>query len=129
MEMRTGTIVPVRCRGVWDALATLLLAQLLYRLRPFNRDSAPGNHHVHHRQRHLRRQNQSATRRVLDGSGIARLPLDKQFHGDLDAVSKGRMLAAATATKGSAGYIAILKKSPALSPAAKAASFSSTSAP
>jgi hypothetical protein len=46
----------------------------------------------------------------FDGSGITtRLLLDKQFHGDLDAVSKGQMLAAATATKGSAGYVAIEK--------------------
>jgi len=45
----------------------------------------------------------------FDDSGIARLLLDKQFHGDLDAVSKGQMLAAATATKGSAGYVAIEK--------------------
>ena len=44
-----------------------------------------------------------------DDSGIARLLLDKQFHGDLDAVSKGQMLAAGTATKGSAGYVAIEK--------------------
>jgi len=45
----------------------------------------------------------------FDDSGVARLLLDKQFHGDLDAVSKGQMLAAATATKGSAGYVAIEK--------------------
>ncbi|HEU0369246.1 MAG TPA: DUF3224 domain-containing protein [Candidatus Acidoferrum sp.] len=45
----------------------------------------------------------------FDHTGIARLLLDKQFHGDLDAVSKGQMLAAATATKGSAGYVAIEK--------------------
>jgi hypothetical protein len=44
-----------------------------------------------------------------DDSGIARLALDKQFHGDLEAVSKGQMLAASTATKGSAGYVAIEK--------------------
>lgn len=33
--------------------------------------------------------------------------IDKQFHGDLEAVSKGEMLAAGTAVKGSAGYVAI----------------------
>jgi hypothetical protein len=44
-----------------------------------------------------------------DDTGIARLLLDKQFHGDLDAVSKGQMLAAGTATKSSAGYVAIEK--------------------
>ena len=36
-----------------------------------------------------------------------RMLLDKQFHGDLAAVSKGQMLAARTAIEGSAGYVAI----------------------
>jgi hypothetical protein len=36
---------------------------------------------------------------VFDNSGVARLLLDTQFHGDLDAVSKGQILAAATVTK------------------------------
>jgi hypothetical protein len=35
------------------------------------------------------------------------LLIDKQFHGDLDATSKGQMLAAGTGVKGSAGYVAI----------------------
>ena len=38
---------------------------------------------------------------------LARMSIDKQFHGDLDAVSTGEMLSAATAVKGSAGYVAI----------------------
>ena len=38
---------------------------------------------------------------------VGRLLLDKQFHGDLEATSKGQMLAAGTAVKGSAGYVAI----------------------
>ena len=33
--------------------------------------------------------------------------IDKQFHGDLEATSKGQMLAAGTAIEGSAGYVAI----------------------
>lgn len=36
-----------------------------------------------------------------------RLSLDKTFHGDLEATSRGEMLAAMTAVKGSAGYVAI----------------------
>ena len=36
-----------------------------------------------------------------------RMLLDKQFHGPLEAVSKGQMLTAMTETKGSAGYVAI----------------------
>jgi hypothetical protein len=38
---------------------------------------------------------------------LGRLSIDKQFHGDLEAVSKGEMLSAGTAVKGSAGYVAI----------------------
>ena len=40
-------------------------------------------------------------------SPIGRMLLDKQFHGDLEAVSKGQMLAAGTDVKGSAGYVAL----------------------
>jgi LDH2 family malate/lactate/ureidoglycolate dehydrogenase len=35
------------------------------------------------------------------------MSLDKQFHGDLDATSKGEMLTAGSAVKGSAAYVAI----------------------
>ena len=42
-------------------------------------------------------------------SAIGRMSLDKQFHGDLNAVSKGEFLAAMTAVKGSAGYVAMEK--------------------
>ena len=42
-----------------------------------------------------------------EGSTLARMSLDKQFHGDLEATSKGQMLTAGTDVKGSAGYVAI----------------------
>jgi hypothetical protein len=38
---------------------------------------------------------------------VGRLAIDKQFRGDLEATSKGEMLAAGTDVKGSAGYVAI----------------------
>src|ERR1700733_4578759 len=38
---------------------------------------------------------------------LGRMTIDKQFHGDLEATSKGQMLTASTAVKGSAGYVAI----------------------
>ena len=41
------------------------------------------------------------------GTPIGRFALDKQFHGDLDASSKGEMLGAGDPAKGSAGYVAI----------------------
>jgi hypothetical protein len=41
------------------------------------------------------------------GPTVGRISLDKQFHGDLEATSKGEMLAVSTAVKGSAGYVAM----------------------
>jgi hypothetical protein len=38
---------------------------------------------------------------------LARMTLDKKFHGDLEGTSKGQMLSAGTAVQGSAGYVAI----------------------
>jgi Protein of unknown function (DUF3224) len=38
---------------------------------------------------------------------IGRMSIDKQFHGDLEATSKGEMLAFMTTVKGSAGYVAM----------------------
>jgi len=38
---------------------------------------------------------------------IARMLLDKQFHGGLEATSKGEMLASRSAVQGSAGYVAM----------------------
>ena len=40
-------------------------------------------------------------------AALGRLSIDKQFQGDLEAVSKGEMLSAGTSVKGSAGYVAI----------------------
>jgi hypothetical protein len=42
-----------------------------------------------------------------EGAILGRMSIDKQFHGDLEATSKGEMLTAGTAVKGSAGYVAI----------------------
>jgi predicted flavoprotein YhiN len=41
------------------------------------------------------------------GATLGRMSIDKQFHGDLEATSKGEMLTAVTGVKGSAGYVAI----------------------
>ena len=41
------------------------------------------------------------------GTPFGRLLLDKQFHGDLSATSKGQMLAAGTAVEGSGAYVAL----------------------
>jgi hypothetical protein len=38
---------------------------------------------------------------------LARMSLNKSFEGDLTASSKGEMLSVMTATKGSAGYVAL----------------------
>jgi hypothetical protein len=42
-----------------------------------------------------------------EGSPVGRMTIDKQFHGDLEGTSKGEMLTAMTAVKGSAGYVAL----------------------
>jgi len=44
---------------------------------------------------------------VTGGPAIGRYALDKQFHGDLEAASKGQMLAAGDPAKGAAGYVAM----------------------
>lgn len=45
---------------------------------------------------------------ATDDSGVlGRMSIDKQFHGDLEAGSKGQMLTAGTSVKGSAGYVAM----------------------
>jgi Protein of unknown function (DUF3224) len=38
---------------------------------------------------------------------VGRMSIDKVFHGDLEATSKGQMLSTITEVKGSAGYVAI----------------------
>ncbi len=44
---------------------------------------------------------------ALAGTDIGRYGLDKQFHGDLEATSKGEMLGAGNPATGTAGYVAI----------------------
>jgi hypothetical protein len=46
-----------------------------------------------------------------EDASLGRMTIDKQFHGDLEGVSKGQMLTAGTSVKGSAGYVAIEKVS------------------
>lgn len=38
---------------------------------------------------------------------VGRMAIDKQFQGDLEATSRGEMLAVHTETEGSAGYVAL----------------------
>ncbi len=47
------------------------------------------------------------TPQPIDGELLSRMTIDKVFRGDLEGTSKGEMLAAGTATQGSAGYVAI----------------------
>ncbi|MFP2926098.1 DUF3224 domain-containing protein [Pyxidicoccus sp. 3LG] len=41
------------------------------------------------------------------GEWMARLTLDKQFHGDVEATSQGQMLASPPGAEGSGGYVAL----------------------
>ena len=47
------------------------------------------------------------TPQPIAGELLSRMTIAKQFHGDLEGTSQGEMLAAGTATQGSAGYVAI----------------------
>lgn len=49
-----------------------------------------------------------------DTAQPARMNIDKQFHGELEAISQGQMLSIVTAVKGSAGYVAMERVSGAL---------------
>lgn len=42
-----------------------------------------------------------------EDSAVGRMSIDKQFHGDLEATSKGQMLAVRSDVEGSAGYVAM----------------------
>jgi len=44
---------------------------------------------------------------TAEDAKLARMSIDKEFHGDLAATSKGEMLSARTDIKDSAGYVAI----------------------
>jgi len=44
---------------------------------------------------------------AVTGTAIGRFGLDKQFHGNLEANSKGEMLGAGNPATGTAGYVAI----------------------
>jgi hypothetical protein len=50
---------------------------------------------------------QKPDNKEAESANLGRMSIDKQFHGDLEATSKGEMLAAGTDVKGSAGYVAI----------------------
>jgi hypothetical protein len=42
-----------------------------------------------------------------EGSPLARLSIDKQYHGDIEGTGTGEMLSAGTAIKNSAAYVAV----------------------
>ena len=51
--------------------------------------------------------NQQPTYNMDQTALLGRMSIDKQFRGDLEGTSKGEMLTAGSAVKGSAGYVAI----------------------
>ena len=44
---------------------------------------------------------------IARAANLSRLTIDKRFHGELEGISKGEMLALQTEVKGSAGYVAL----------------------
>jgi hypothetical protein len=51
--------------------------------------------------------NPQAPEDIVGDATVGRRSVDTQFHGDLEATSKGQMLAAGTDVKDSAGYVAM----------------------
>ena len=51
--------------------------------------------------------NVTLTPQACGEPALGRMAIDKRFEGDLDATSKGEMLAAGTEVKSSAGYVAL----------------------
>ena len=47
------------------------------------------------------------TPQATDAADLGRMSIDKQFHGDLEAISKGEMLTSGLESNGSAAYVAI----------------------
>jgi hypothetical protein len=52
---------------------------------------------------------QTADNAAARESGLGRMSIDKQFHGDLEATSKGEMLSFMNREAGSGGYVALEK--------------------
>jgi hypothetical protein len=50
---------------------------------------------------------QQADNDIEKAANLARMTIDKQFHGDLEATSKGEMLGTQSEGKGSGGYVAL----------------------
>jgi hypothetical protein len=50
---------------------------------------------------------QKPDNKEAEAANLGRMSIDKQFHGDLEAASKGEMLSVVTEVKGSAGYVAM----------------------
>ncbi|APR80623.1 Hypothetical protein A7982_05970 [Minicystis rosea] len=50
---------------------------------------------------------QEAGNEIEKEAAVGRMTIDKRFTGDLEATSKGQMLAVRTAVTGSAGYVAL----------------------
>jgi hypothetical protein len=44
---------------------------------------------------------------IAEAAKLARMTIDKVFHGDLEATSKGEMIATQSEAKGSGGYVAL----------------------
>src|SRR5438067_3854192 len=46
---------------------------------------------------------------IARAANLGRLTIDKRFHGELEAISKGEMLATHTEVQGSAAYVALVR--------------------
>ena len=91
---------------------TLLIALLLASLSQLAVPQRPSTHEMHTMSQHasgafeIKLTSESLSDTDADKT-LARMSIRKTFHGPLEATSRGEMLSAMTATKGSAGYVAI----------------------
>jgi len=99
MKTRSRILIPILCL----ALATLRTAQPQAR-EGTNVSKSTTQHATGTFEVKIDRQ---PTDPKAGGEAISRMLLDKQFHGDLEATSKGTMLSAGDPSKGSAGYVAL----------------------
>jgi hypothetical protein len=89
------------------ALKSFVCLSLLFALACWAQNRSPQETTMHHATGSFDVKVAPVTDDFAKSAGIARMTLDKQFHGDLEGAGKGEMLSAGDPSKGSAGYVAM----------------------
>lgn len=99
-------------RMIRPILAALTLACLMPQPQPLNPPQTQQETAVEHRATgsfDVKIEPQKPDNAPAEASGLGRMSIDKQFHGDLEATSKGEMLSLLNRDIGSGGYVALEK--------------------